>query len=203
MYKKPLLVVLAAVACALTAPTIASATAIPDLPTGVHQAYIADADGTPESGSITLAGPLTLNSSTGLVVSCANTMALTFADDGTTAITAYNPTGCTTNVPGCTASTTATNLNWGDRFGYDTSSGTFRDYINLSLNVTFGAGCPVSGTFSLTGQMSPVITISGGVLAATFSGAASGSVTGPTGSQTWSGTLSSTSGIGSGTQLIY
>jgi len=204
MYKTILLAALTVATLCLAAPTVASAsTAVPNLPTGVDQAYIADGDGNPESGTFTLQGPLNINSSTGLVISCANHATVTFADDGTTAITAYNPTGCTTNIPGCTASTTATNLNWGDRFGYNTSSGTFKDYINLSYSMTFGAGCPFSGTFIETGLLSPTIAITGGTLTATFSGGASGSVSGPTGSKTWSGTLTSTSGIGSDTQLVF
>jgi len=208
MHKKIMVAFAAAVAAAAFVPAVASAaTSVPDLPTNltlpVHQAYLADDEGNPEHATVNVEGPLTLNSSTGLVIGCANTATVTINDDGTSEVTAFVPAGCTTNVPGCTASIAATNLNWGDRLGYDTNSSSFKDYINVAFNVTLGAGCPVSGTFTETGILSPTVAVSGGVLTATFSGAASGSVTGPIGSATVSGTLTSTSGVSAGTQLIY
>jgi len=201
MYKKTLLVLVAAATCALAMPSIASATAIPNLPADVDQAYIADGDGNPESGTFTLQGTLTVNRSTGLTWGCSYDTTVDFSDDGTTAVTAFSATGCSTNVPGCTLTTSATGLSWGDRFGYDTTSGLFRDYINVATDATLGSGCPFSGTFAQSGLLSPTIAISGGVLTATF-GPGSGFVTGPLGIETYSGTLTSTSGIGPDTGLV-
>jgi len=202
MHKKSLLILMTAVAVAAAAPAVATATTfVPDLPSDVDQAYIADADGNPENGYIPMGGYLSLNSSTGLVISCATSTNMWFYDDGTTWIPYFDTFQCNTNVPGCYATIEQHLGSWGDRLGYDTFSSSYKDYINVSIDVTLHApGCPVSGTFNETGVLSPTITVSGGYAYLTFSGSSSGSVSGPIGSATFSGTIFGSTG--SGTQLI-
>ena len=207
MYKKILLALLTVAALGLTVPAMASAattnTPIPDLGPNDDQAYLADGDGNPEHATMTLSGTLVSNSSSGLVTTCSYDATITSLEDGTSEVTSYSPSGCTTNVPGCPLSTVATNLPWGNRLVFDTGSSVYRDRINAAFDVTLGAGCPVTGTFPLSGAVHPVIAVSGGVLTATFSGASTGTFSGPVGTVTWTGTLTSTSGIGADTQLIF
>jgi len=206
MYRKLLLPTLAVVALVMIVPSIATATAVPDLPSNAHQAYIADGGGNPEGGTFTLSGAISINGAHTL--SCSSTdMTIDFFDDGTSAVTGYSATSCViAGFPSCTVTTSATSLGWGDRFGYDTSVGAFRDYINVSFDITFSQGLPTcpypAGTYPKTGTLSPTISISGGVLTATF-GSGSGGLSGPLGTETWGGSLSSTSGIGSDTQLVF
>ena len=206
MRKHILLAALVAAAVALTAPATASAatgTPAPDLPAGVHPACIANADGECEHATIMLSGRLDTQSSSGVNISCTNDMTITFYADGTSDVTAFNPgTPCTTNIPGCQVHTAATNLDWGDRLGYDTSDGTYRDYINADIDATFTPGCPIVGTFTQSGLLKPEVTIVGGVMHVAFNGASSGILTSPLGTQTVTGSLTSTSGVGSDTQLI-
>jgi len=207
MHKKILLALLTVAALGLTVPTMASAattnTPIPDLGPNDDQAYLADGDGNPEHATMTLSGTLSGNSSTGLATTCNYNGTITALEDGTSEVTAWTASNCTTNVPGCTLSTVATNLPWGNRLVFDTGSSVYRDRINAAFDVTLGAGCPVTGTFPLSGLISPTIAVSGGVLTATFSGASTGTFSGAVGPVTWTGTLTSTSGIGADTQLIF
>jgi len=203
-----LLATLAATTLWLAAPPLASArTPIPDLPSGVDQAYFADSLGSPENGTVTLSGALNLVGA--ITITCDTDVSIDYFDDGTTAVTAFAASSCMVFEPlltdRCTITTTATNLSWGDRFGYSTSESVFRDYINVSIDVTFANGpsgpCPVTGTFPETGTLSPMISISGDVLNMTF-GAGSGTVSGPLGSANWQGTLTGTLPT-SDTQLIH
>jgi len=205
MLKKIVLAALTAAALTMVAPAMASATgtSIPDPVSGDEQAYLADGDGNPEHATIGLAGPLSLNSSTGLVITCQNTATMTVLDDGTAEVTAFNPTGCTTNVPGCTSSVSPTYLSWGSRDVWDPVTGKYKGRVNLYIDVHLGSGCPVSGTFPTSGVLSPTKAVSGGIMTATFSGASSGTVSGAIGTSTVSGTLTSTSGVGADTQLIH
>jgi len=205
MRKKILAAALAAAAVAMVAPSMASATSIPDLPSGVHQAYLADANGDPENGNVTITGPLTLNGAA--TISCTNNdFDVDYFDDGTTAVNSFTASGCAvTGFPSCPVTVTPTNLPWGDRFGYDTSSSTYKDYVNVSIDVTLGApapACPTAGTIPETGILSPTISVSGMTLSAVFSGASSGSLSGPLGSANVSGTVTGTLPT-STTQLIF
>jgi len=209
MLRKHLLILMTMAAVAAAAPAAATATTfVPDLPTGlplpVHQAYIADGDGNPENGHIDLLGYVSLNSSTGLVITCLMDVSMHFYDDGTTWIPFFDGSQCSTNVPGCYGTIEQSLGSWGDRFGYDTNSSSFKDYINVALDVTLHyPGCPVSGTFTETGLLSPGFSVSGGFAHMSFGGASSGTISGPIGSANLSGTLISASGVGSDTQLIY
>jgi len=194
----------AAVAMAVT--TIAVATAVPDLPDGVHQAYLADGEGEPEHATITLSG--TLSTAGAITVTCSNAVTATLDGDGTVTVTAFTPTGCVVvGWPNCPVSFVAENLDFGGRLGFDTrdSPNAYRLFLNVAFNLTYGASpptCPWAGTFTQSGTFSPTIAVAGGTLTATFSGTA-GSLTGPLGATRWIGTLASTSGVGSETQLIY
>jgi len=203
MLKRHLLIVMTIVTVAAVAPAAATANSIPNLPFGVHQAYIADASGNPENTNLLLTGSVSVNSVTGLIITCSSAaISMEVNDDGTTWIHAFFAQNCTTNVPGCSARVEQSFGSWGDRFGFDTSSSSFKDYINVDVNITlYSPGCPVGGTFTESGVLSPSISISGGSVTATFSGGSSGSITGPIGSATFSGTF--TGIAGSGTQLIY
>jgi len=200
MSKKLLLTTLTAAALALAAPAMASATDVPDLPTNVDQAYLADVDGNPENGSFTLSGRLTMVNS--VTISCDHHLTIDFFDDGTSAVDSFTLTNCVIfGFPGCTATWTATNLDWGDRFGYDTTAGAFKDYIDISTDVTIGSGCPVTGTFPWHGILSPTVSVTAGTITYTFSGSSSGSIISPIGQETWTGTL--TGSVGADTQLIH
>jgi len=207
MSNKILLAALAATFIAMTAPAMASAsTPVPDLPSGVHQAYLADSDGNPTEGTVTLTG--SLNTVGALTKTCDIHAVIDYYEDGTTAVTSFTATNCV--IQGalgsrCTVATTPTNLSWGDRFGFNTSDGKFRDYVNVDVDteltqVPGQPPCPVTGTFTFHGTLSPEISISGSVLSMTF-GSGSGSVTSVIGTQTWNGTLSGT--VPSGSQLIF
>ena len=205
MLKKHLLILMTMVAVAAASPAAATATtAVPDLPAGVHQAYIADGDGIPEFGQTALLGFMTMSMSIGLNITCAMDMRMEFYDDGTTWIPSFDAYQCTTTVPGCTATIKQGLGSWGDRFGYDTSSGSFKDYINVALDVTLHyPGCPVSGTFTETGLLSPTFSMSGGSATLTFDGSSSGTVSSALGTASFNGSLLSAWGIGSGTQLVF
>jgi len=204
MHTKILVAVLATAALALAAPALASAatgTPAPNLPAGVHPACIANSNGECEHATITLSGNLTTTGP--LTMSCRNDMTITFYADGTSDVTAWTGGQCAVaGFPGCVVHTTATNLDWGDRLGYSTSDDTFRDYINVDVDTTFTPGCPAPGTVTLSGIISPEITIAGGRMHAAFAGASSGSLSSVFGSQTVTGTLTSTSGVSEDTQLI-
>jgi len=202
VYKNTLLATLAVAACTLAAPAVAAATTVPSLPSGIDQAYIADGDGNPESGTMTLTGQVQ-RSTGGVTITCNHHAEIDFDDDGTTAVTSFSTSGCTSNVPTCSVSVFTTNLNWGNRFGYDPVAGTFHDYINVSASVTLsGPACPVPGTFPSSGTLFPVIDITSGVLTMAFS-ASTGTLTNSVGPETWIGTLTSSSGIGADTQLVF
>jgi len=204
MYKKLLLAVLAAAALALVAPSMASAatgTPAPNLPPGIDPACIGDGTGECEHATIDFAGQLTTTSSAGIDITCQVTATITFHTDGTTDVTAFNfGTPCTTNLPGCFVHHIATNLDWGNRLGYSTSDGKYRDYINANISVIFTSGCPIVGTFSTTGTLSPTVDVSGGSASLTF-GTGSGFLSGPLGNVTFDGTLTSTDGVGDDTEL--
>jgi len=208
MRNKILLALLATTAVAMAAPAVATATLgtpIPDLPSGVDQAYLADSDGNPTSGSVTLTGQLNLVGV--LTITCSTHLVMDYSDDGTTAVTSFTASNCWVagvHTPRCEITIAAQNLDWGDRFGYSTSDSTFRDYINVHFDMTLAntppqLPCPVTGTFTHHGTLYPTLSISGSTLSATF-GSGSGSVTSPLGTATVAGTLSGT--LPSGTQLV-
>jgi len=200
MYRKFLLATLTAAALALTAPAMASATDVPDLPTGVDQAYLADGNGDPQNGTLDLTGQLVLSGA--LTVTCDYDVSIDYFDDGTTAVTQFAASNCAvTSFPSCVVSITATNLDWGDRFGFNTSTDEYEDHINVAFNVTLGAGCPVSGTFAHHGRWWPKLRITGFFIELVWTFGGSGSVTSPLGTATTSGTL--TGSIPSGYQLIH
>jgi len=209
MHKKILLGVLAAATLALAVPSMASATLgtpVPNLPSGVDQAYLADGLGNAENGTVTLTGNLNLVGA--VTINCDNHVVIDYFDDGTTAVTDFTTSNCMVAAPltdRCNATVTATNLDWGDRFGYNTSQGVYRDYVNVHFDVTLtnGAGgpCPVTGTFSETGTLSPALSISGDVISANFD-SGSGSVSSPLGTATVNGTLTGTLPTDD-TQLIH
>jgi len=210
MSKTLLLAVLAVAALVVLAPAAASATttlgtAVPNLPSNVHQAYIADGNGDPEDADITLAGPLTVNGAA--TVSCtSNSMQVTANADGTATVGSLAATGCSVaGFPNCSVDISPENLDWGARLGYDTSSSTYRLYLNTTLIYNFTntlPNCPVFGAFTSIGSLSPAISISSGVLTAAF-GTGSGSTSGPLGTATIGGSIYSVSGVGSDTQLVF
>jgi len=204
MGKKILVVALAVAAVAMVAPSPASATSVPSLPSGVDQAYLADSNGDPQNGNVNLHGLLTLTGAA--TISCSvDTFSLDYFDDGTGAVNAFTTSGCSiAGFPNCPIVVAATSLPWGARFGYDTSSSSYKLYANLSIDVIFSAAapaCPVAGTVPETGVLSPTANISGTALTAAFSGSASGSLSGPLGSADYSGILTGT--VPSGSQLIF
>jgi len=205
MWKRSLLAVVL-IATSLTLATgTAAATAIPDLPPDVHQAYLADGDGNPESGSFTLSG--LLNISSFITTTCQVDMTVDFFDDGTSAVTAFTQNNCNSNgIPGCTITVTPTNLDWGDRFGFDTreSPAAYHDYIDITFNTTYGVGCPSQfwGTYPWHGSLSPQVTASGGTISYSFNGP-NGRATGVYfGTTSISGVISGSTGT-SDTQFIY
>jgi len=202
MYKKLPLAVLVTAALLLVAPAIATATgtSTPNLPAGVDPACIIDGDGNCEEVTAELEGQLVVTAIAGLAITCNVEESITFHEDGTSQVTAFTATGCTTNPNACPPDFPAVNLPWGDRLGYDTGSSTYRDYTNTSILVQLTSGCFITGAFPANGVLAPTINISGGVLTATYD-SGSGTVSGPLGSARVHGTLTSTSGIGADTQL--
>jgi len=201
---RSLVVALTAAALVLAAPTVASAaTAVPSLPSGADQAFLADGDGNPIHSTSTLSGSFNKTYGSGLVLTCSGTATITTKDDGTSSTTAFNATTgtCSTNVPTCIAHIAGSNLDWGSIQAFISS--VYRWYTNVDYSVQLTSGCPVVGTFSETGTLSPTIAVASGVLTETYSGASSGTVTGPLGSSSLSGTLTSTSGVPSDAQLIH
>jgi len=183
-------------------PAIVSAdTPKPSVPVDSVPAAIGDGGGNAEHATTTFGGAFTLTSSTGLIISCNSSEGITFHEDGTAESTSFTASSCTTNVPGCTASITST-TKWWMRAIRKVGSGVWHVAKNVKVTVTLGGGCPVSGSFDESGLLTPTISISGGVATITYSGSSSGSVSGPIGSATFSGTLTSSSGIGSDTQLV-
>jgi len=205
MYKKVLLTMLATATLSVAVPSLAAATAVPDLPPDVHQAYLADGDGNPESGSFTLSGYLNISSF--ITTTCQVDMTVDFFDDGTSAITSFTQNNCNFNgIPGCTITVTATNLDWGDRFGFDTreSPAAYHDYIDLTFDTTYGPGCPPQfwGTYPWHGTISPEVTASGGTISYTFNGANSRATGLYFGTTSMSGTLSGSTDTAD-TQFVY
>jgi len=206
MYKKALLAMAAAAALVIAAPALATATAVPNLPTGVDQAYLADGDSNPEHATITLSGALVVVGA--VTITCDNDFSITANDDGTAAVTAFTPRNCTmAGFPNCFLDITAENLDWGARLGYNTNEtpNRYRLYLSITLIYNFTSptpNCPVTGSFTSSGLLSPAIDITSGSLTATF-GSGSGSTSSPLGTATLFGTLTSTSGVGADTQLIH
>jgi len=203
MHKKILLGVLAAAALAMAAPTMASATTYPGLPSGTSQGYLADSGGNPIHSTVTLDG--TLNLVGGVTITCSNAVTATINDDGTVDVTAFNTSGCTVSAPfgTCPVTVTSENIPYGGRIVWDGTD--YKLHVDVSFNVNFLAApptCPVQGSFTDHGTLSPTISISGSVLTATFSGSSSGSLTSPLGSAVVNGPLTSTTGISSGDQLV-
>jgi len=204
MCKKILAAVLMTAAAAMFAPSMAGATSVPSLPSGVHQAFLADSNGDPQSGSSTFTGPLTTTGSTS--ISCSNNaFGLDYFDDATTAITSFTASSCSVSgFPSCPVTFAPTGLPWGGRLGYDTGTGTYKNYVNVFFDLTLGAAapaCPFAGTVPYTGVFSPTMSISGSTLSAPFSGSASGTLTGPLGSFDWIGTI--TASVPSGSQFVF
>jgi len=198
MNRKALLAALAATAVAMAGPAIASATDSPELPSGVDQAYLADSDGNPENGSLTLVGTLSMTS--GGTVTCNTDFTVDFFDDGTSTVSDWVLSNCVlVGAPSCNVAVFPTQFSWGNRFGYDTSSGTYKDYIDIVTDFSLGTGCPFTGTFSQQGVLSPTVSVASGTISYAFS-SGSGSLTSPFGPATWSGTL--TGSVGPGTQLV-
>jgi len=199
MSKKLLLAMLTAAAVAMAAPTMASATDVPDLPSGVDQAYLADGNGDPQNGTLDLTGQLVLSGA--LTVTCDYDVSIDYFDDGTTAVTQFDASNCVASLPTCAVSVSATDLDWGDRFGFNTDTDEYEDHINVAFNVTLSGGsCPVSGTFTHHGRWWPKIRITGLLIELVWTFGSSGSVTSAFGTATTSGTL--TGAIPSGYQLI-
>jgi len=201
MHKKILAAALAAAAVAMVAPSMASATSVPALPSGSVQAYLADSNGDPQNGNVTITGTLTLTGAAS--ISCSNNdFDVDYFDDGTTAVNNFTASSCAVaGFPSCPVSVTPTSLPWGDRFGYDGS--VYKDHVNVSIDVTLGAAaptCPASGTIPETGILSPTVSISGSTLSAAFAGSASGTLSGPLGSADVLGTV--TGSVPSGSQFV-
>ena len=206
MHKKILVVFATAVAIAAVAPSMASATGTvtPTLPGSDVQAYYADGSGTPINGTVSVAGALSLNGAA--TVSCSsNDFDVDYTDDGMATVTSFVVNGCSiSGFPSCPVATSATGLPWGANFGHNTSTGVDRLYVNVSRDVTLGAGTPTcpnpAGVYPATGTLSPAITISGSTLIAAF-GTGSGSISGPLGTTTIGGSLSG--GVASGDQIVF
>jgi len=204
MFRKMLVAGLVVTAAIVMVPSIASATSVPALPGGVHQAYIADVNGDPQNGSLTITGPLTTTGA--FSMSCTNhDEVVDYFDDGTAAVSSYSVTGCTVaGFPSCPITITPTGLPWGASFGHDTSSGTYKLYVNVSLDFTLGAAapaCPAFGTIPETGTLSPTVSITSPTLSMAFAGSTSGTLSGPLGSMDWSGTI--TGAVPSGSQFVF
>ena len=205
MYKKILLAAVAAGLIAMTGSSIASAdTSVPTLPAGVDPAFISDNMGTPEAGTFTLTGTLVLTG--GVTVTCNYHVQIAFRVGGTSDVAAFQASNCTlAGFSNCTPTVTPTNLTWGSRFAYDTGAAAFKHYVNAHADMTFSQPlptCPINGTFTVAGTLSPTIDINAGVLTMTF-GAGSGALTGVLGSFQVTGTLTSDNGIGANTGLGY
>jgi len=208
MRKKILVVFATAVVAAAVAPAMASAsTAVPSVPFGDDQAYLADSGGTPTDGTAHIAGSLTLNGAA--TVDCSTYNFTVDLDDlGTGQVTAFSASGCSvTGFPNCTVSFTPTNLNWGARLVWNNPSGPYRLYVNMKFHFGYAQGvpdCPApAGTYDDTGLLSPEVSFSGSTLSATF-GAGSGSFSGPLGTATVGGTVSgSLTSPSTGTQFVF
>jgi len=202
MLRKTLLGALAVVAMTLAIPSMAQATLgtpVPTLPSGVDPAHIADLDGNPVSAHATLSGSLTISSA--VLVVCDYHVVIDFNSDGTSAVTSFTASNCVVQGAAgaiCSVMYTATDLAWGDRLGFDTYVGTFRDYISVSQDMTIsGPNCPISGIWTETASLFPEISVSGSSITAHFwdnSGPeiSTGTIVGPLGTRTIEGTLSGT-----------
>jgi len=196
MLRKTLLGVMAVAVVAFAAPSMAQATTLlpaPSLPSGVHPAHIADTDGNPVSAHAEITGSVTIAGA--VDITCDVHARINFDNTGVSDVTDFTVTPCIVQGPAgavCSATLTATNLYWGNRLAYGTSPGGFRDYVNVSFNLTLsGASCPAAGTYPETGTLFPDISLSGGgtSFSMTFT-TSTGTVSGPLGSATFSGVLS-------------
>jgi len=201
MRKKILVAALAAASIAVVAPSMASAaTAVPPLTSGATQGFITNALNVAQAGSFTATGPLVLSGAAS--ISCSsNSFGVSYTTAGTGTVTSFTAGGCAVSgFPSCPVSITPTDLPWGVRINKGGSTPPFTLDVNTSFHIVFGSGTPTcpapAGTYNDTGLLSPMLSVSGGVISAAFD-AGSGSVTGPLGSATVSGTVSGTLPAGS------
>lgn len=149
---------------AIAMPTSASAaTPVPPVPAGGAAACVSlTAGGACATGTRVLTGSATLTGTGGIQVTCTIAATTNFNLDGTTSVTAvsFTPVPCSTNVPGCTATATATNLPWGNRVIKYTGppnppAAGYYDMVNVSFQNVFSTGCPVPAgvAFNETGQL--------------------------------------------------
>ena len=110
MLKKTLLGVMAVAAMALAVPAMAQAsTPVPDLPSGVDPAHLADSENNPVSSHATVSGQLTLSG--GLNILCDNHVTISINADGTSSVTTFDVTNCVVEGPAgavCSASIAGT-----------------------------------------------------------------------------------------------
>jgi len=202
---KTLLVAAIATAILLTvAPSVViAATTVPTLPTDVDPVCIANANSECEHVTIEAAGVITLTGNSGLLrIVCDVSTSITYNGDGTSSVTAFDTVDpCGTNLPNCTVDVNAANLGWGDNLGYFTPGAVFVDYINVDYTTQFTGSCPVSGTFTQSGTLTPSIAVGGGEFSMSF-GIGSGNTSGALGTVSWDGVLTGSSGLGPDTHLI-
>lgn len=197
---------------ALGAPTMASAvTATPALPASATQGCVTLVAGGPcVAATRSYSGSATLTSPTGLTVTCNVSVTVDFTAAGTgvarnIVFTPAAPTDCPTNVPTCRVAATAGPAGsdtWGARLITHTNPPAPATGAYLAVNVSFvnnfTSGCPVTGSFTETGQLWFRVGNHGATTAITSAsvGAASApwnSVSNPSlGAATVSGTLNKT-----------
>ena len=204
MRTKIIVAALAAMFTTAVAPSLAWATATPPLTSGASQAFVADSGGTPQGGSVSLAGPFTRTGAAS-VICTGNAFQVDYVTAGTASITSFVASGCTvTGFPGCPITTTSTSLPWGARLQWTSTTG-YTLHVNTSFTIAFGAGTPTcpapAGAYPYTGLFQPMLSIGSGVLSATFD-AGSGSASGPLGSLTADGTIAGSLPANS-TQLVH
>lgn len=152
------------IAGAVALPAGASAaTPVPAVPAGGAAACVSlTPGGACASTSRVFSGSATLTGTGGIQVTCTITATLNIASNGTGTVTGvtFSPTPCPTNVPGCTATATATNLGWGLRVINYTGppnppAAGFYAAANVSFQNVFSAGCPVPPgvAFNETGEL--------------------------------------------------
>jgi len=195
MFKR-ILIVLVAAAAMLAAPSIASATTTaPPLASTDTQAYLLDSMGNfiTADETLTLTGRLTWIGAASFT--CDHTYTVVFHADGTTTTTSPSSfTNCTTNIPGCNISSVP-NLTWGGRLVLD-SNGDFRQRMNTSLTQTYSGTCPY-GPITYTGQLSPLVSLNGaGGVDAVFDGTNAGYQSSALGSWYWTGSLTENTPLG-------
>jgi len=171
-------------------PALAQAdSAVPSLPSGYDQAYVADGDGNPTSDSVELGGgSFTLTG--GLTITCTSTsISFEFADDGTGS-KLFSISGCSVaGFPAWSVSIAAPSV--GYRFGARFARDSVGIYVvfNASLSMTFGSGGPIpAGTYPASGQLTGTLSLSG--WPSTMTTTLSGTLTGPLGSMSAGGTFS-------------